>query len=511
MIDGLLLGLQGLFTPGNLALLALGCLMGTFIGMMPGLGPVTAVSLLIPVVLTMPPASAMVLLASIYYGAMFGGSTASVLINAPGESSSVPTTFDGYPMARRGEAGRALALCAWGSFVGGTVATVLLMVAAPTLAAWAVGFQAPEYFALMVLGLTAVAAFTDSGGVLKAAMMTVLGLMLATVGTDVADGVERYTFHIADLADGLSFVLLAMAAFALSEALLAALRNQAVSEAAKRAARGDVGSLKLNRNDVREVAPTMARSSVIGFLVGVLPGAGATIAAFLSYAVERNLARGARREEFGKGSRRGVAAPETANNAAAGGAYVPLLTLGIPGSGTTAVILGALVALGVQPGPRLYVDQSAMFWTVVVSMYLGNLILLIINLPLIPWIARTLAIPEPILAPLILFFCLVGVYLVSFNTFDLWLMVGIAVVCLALRLLDYPMAPLLLGFVLGKLMEENLRRALLVHDGSFEFLWQRPVTAVLLLLAIACLLAPRLVRAWRRRAVAASTSPTIGG
>jgi putative tricarboxylic transport membrane protein len=243
----------------------------------------------------------------------------------------------------------------------------------------------------------------------------------------------------------------------------------------------------------------MARSSVLGFVVGVLPGAGATIAAFMSYAVERNLARGTRRDEFGKGSRRGVAAPETANNAAAGGAYVPLLTLGIPGSGTTAVILGALVAMGVQPGPRLYTEQSALFWTVVVSMYIGNLILLVINLPLIPWIARTLAIPEPILAPLIQFFCLVGVYLVSFNSFDLWMMVGLAAVCLALRLLDYPMAPLLLGFVLGKLLEENLRRALLVHDGSFAFLWQRPVTSVLVALSVACLLAPAVTRWWRKR------------
>jgi putative tricarboxylic transport membrane protein len=289
MIEGLLLGLQGIATPANMALLVMGCLMGTFIGMMPGLGPVTAVSLLIPVVLTMPPASGMVLLAAIYYGAMFGGSTASVLINAPGESSSVPTTFDGYPMARRGEAGRALALCAWGSFVGGTVATVLLMLAAPVLAGWALGFQAPEYFALMVLGLTAVAAFTDSGGAIKAILMTVLGLMLGTVGTDIADGVERYTFGVADLADGLSFVLLAMAAFALSESLLAALRNEKVSDEARRAARGDVGTLKLTRDDVKEVAPTMARSSVLGFVVGVLPGAGAAASTGTSPSCSRSL------------------------------------------------------------------------------------------------------------------------------------------------------------------------------------------------------------------------------
>jgi putative tricarboxylic transport membrane protein len=490
MVEGLLIGFWTLMSPTNIGILVLGCVMGTFIGMMPGLGPVTAVSLLVPVVLTMQPATAMVLLAAIYYGAMFGGSTASVLINAPGESSSVPTTFDGYPMARKGQAGKALALCAWGSFVGGTIATLLLMLAAPTLARWALAFQAPEYFALMVLGLTAVAAFTESGGVLKALLMTVVGLMLATVGTDVADGVERYTFGIADISDGLSFVLLAMAAFALAEALTAALRDEKVSEEAKKAARGDVGSLKLTGDDVREVAPTMARSSVLGFVVGVLPGAGATIAAFMSYAVERNIATGARRDEFGKGSRRGVTAPETANNAAAGGAYVPLLTLGIPGSGTTAVILGALVALGVQPGPRLYVEQSEMFWTVVVSMYLGNLVLLVINLPLIPYIARTLAIPEQMLVPLILFFCLVGVYLVSFNTFDLWMLIGLSAICVGLRLVDYPMAPLLLGFVLGKLMEENLRRALLVNDGSFAFLWERPVTALLLAISIACVLVP---------------------
>lgn len=499
MIEGLLVGLSALATPANLALLVLGCVLGTFIGMMPGLGPVTAISLLIPITYGLGPAPAMILLASVYYGAMFGGSTASVLINAPGESSSVPTTFDGYPMAKRGDAGKALALCAWGSFVGGTVATLLLMFAAPTLANWALGFQASEYFALMLLGLTAVAAFTEQGGVLKALLMTVLGLMLATIGTDIADGVERYTFGVRDLSDGLSFVLLAMAAFAMSEALLAALRNEKVSEEAKAAARGKVGSLKLSRAEIKEVAPTMARSSVIGFVVGVLPGAGATIAAFMSYAVERNLARGEKRAEFGKGSLRGVTAPETANNAAAGGAYVPLLTLGIPGSGTTALILGALVTLGVQPGPRLYIDQSAVFWAIVVSMYLGNIILLIINLPLIPYIARTLAIPETMLVPLILFFCLIGVYLVSFNAFDIWLMLALAAVCLALRLLDYPMAPLLLGFVLGKLMEENLRRALLVHDGSFSFLWERPVTAGLMALSIACVFAPVLVRALNAR------------
>jgi len=342
----------------------------------------------------------------------------------------------------------------------------------------------------MVLGLTAVAAFTENGGVMKALLMTVVGLMLATVGTDVADGVERFTFGVADLSDGLSFVLLAMAAFALAEAITTALRNEKVSEEAKRAARGDVGSLKLSVDDIKEVTPTMARASVLGFIVGILPGAGATIAAFMSYAVERNLATGARREEFGKGSRRGVTAPETANNAAAGGAYVPLLTLGIPGSGTTAVILGALLALGVQPGPRFYIEQSQMFWTVVVSMYLGNLVLLVINLPLIPYIARTLAIPGQMLVPLILFFCLIGVYLVSFNTFDLWMLIGLAVVCVGLRLVDYPMAPLLLGFVLGKLMEENLRRALMVNDGSFAFLWERPITAGLLAVSLACILIP---------------------
>ncbi|MDX2101556.1 MAG: tripartite tricarboxylate transporter permease [Alphaproteobacteria bacterium] len=494
MIEGLLTGLAAVASPANLALLFGGCLLGTFIGMMPGLGPVTAVSLLIPITYGLSPAGAMILLAAVYYGAMFGGSTASVLINAPGESSSVPTTFDGYPLARQGKAGKALALCAWGSFVGGTIATLLLMLAAPTLSSWAVGFQASEYFALMVLGLTAIAAFTEEGGVAKALLMAVLGLMLATIGTDIADGVERYVFGIPDLSDGLSFVLLAMAAFALSEALIAALRNQTLSEEAKAAARGKVGSLKLSAAEVRDVAPTAVRSSILGFVVGVLPGAGATIAAFMSYAVERNLARGPAKEMFGKGSLRGITAPETANNAAAGGAYVPLLTLGIPGSGTTAVILGALITLGVQPGPRLYIEHAEVFWAVVASMYLGNVILLIINLPLIPYIARTLAIPETMLVPLILFFCLVGVYLVSLNPFDLWLMIALAGVAVVLRLVDYPMAPLLLGFVLGKLMEENLRRALLVHDGSFAFLWERPVTLGLLILSALCVAAPLLKR-----------------
>ena len=473
-------------------MVVLGCFSGTFIGMLPGLGPISAVALMIPITYTLDPSSGIILMAGVYYGAVFGGSTSSILINAPGCASTLVTTFDGYPLAQKNQAGKALALAAYASFCGGTVGAIILIFAAPALASVSLSFQSSDYFALMLLGLTSVAAFSGKGQVIKSMLMTVFGLMIATVGNDVITGAPRYTFGQMDLVDGVSFLLLAMATFALAEVMMTIMRGKmyANSETMQPVA---LSSMKLSMSEVKEVAPTVARSSVFGFIVGVLPGAGATIASFLAYGLERNLAPLRLRKMFGKGALRGLAAPESANNAASTGSFVPLLTLGIPGSGTTAIMLGALIAYGIQPGPRLYLDHPDIFWSVIISMYFGNLVLLILNLPLIPYISRLLAIPPQILNPLIIFFSIIGVYLVSFNTFDIQMMVFITLMAVGLKMLDFPMAPMLLGFILGGMLEKNLSRALVVSDGSFDFLWNRPLTLSIMCATITILLLPGVI------------------
>ena len=497
MFEGVFTGLSTALMPFNLMMVVVGCFAGTFIGMLPGLGPISAVALMIPITYTLDPSSGIILMAGVYYGAVFGGSTSSILINAPGCASTLVTTFDGYPLAQKNQAGKALALAAYSSFCGGTVGAIILIFAAPALASVSLSFQSSDYFALMLLGLTSVAAFSGKGQVIKAMMMTVFGLMIATVGNDVITGAPRYTFGQMDLVDGISFLLLAMATFALAEVMMTIMRGKmfSTSETMKPVA---LSSMKLSMSEVKEVAPTVARSSVFGFIVGVLPGAGATIASFLAYGLERNLAPERLRKMFGKGALRGLAAPEAANNAASTGSFVPLLTLGIPGSGTTAIMLGALIAYGIQPGPRLYVDHPDVFWSVIISMYFGNLVLLILNLPLIPYISRLLSIPPQILNPLIIFFSIIGVYLVSFNTFDIQMMVFITLMAVGLKMLDFPMAPMLLGFILGGMLEKNLSRAMVVSDGSFDFLWNRPLTFSIMCITVIILLRPGLLKMGRR-------------
>lgn len=490
MMDGIILGAITAFSMYNILMVIIGCFAGTFIGMLPGLGPISAIALMIPITYGMEPSSGLILIAGVYYGAIFGGSTSSILINAPGVAGTVATSFDGFPMAKNGQAGKALAIAAYASFSGGTIAAIFLLFAAPALASVSLSFQSSDYFALMVLGLTAVAAFAGKGKFLKAAIMTIFGLMLATVGTDSDSGISRFTFGRMDLIDGISFLLLAMAAFALSEALMNVLENHKTTKAEEEALKREIGSLKISREEVKEMVPTIGRSSVLGFFVGVLPGAGATIASFLAYGMERSIASAKDKLKFGKGSIKGLAAPESANNAACSGSFVPLLTLGIPGSGTTAIILGALISYGVQPGPTMYVDSPALFWSVIISMYIGNLVLLFLNLPLIPYIAKVLALPKQLLLPLIIFFSLVGVYLVTFNVFDIYMMTLFAVVALFLRIIDFPMAPMILGFILGGMMEENLRRALTLSDGSISFLWERPLTLTILIITVILLLMP---------------------
>lgn len=500
MLEGILIGLTTAFSLQNIMFVMVGCLVGTFIGMLPGLGPMSAIALMIPIAASLEPSAGIILMAAVYYGAIFGGSTSSILINAPGVASTVATSFDGYPMAKSGKAGKALAIAAYSSFSGGVIAALLLLVAAPYLASVSLAFQSTDYFALMVLGLSAVAAFAGKGEILKALLMTVIGLMLSTVGTDQTVGVPRFTLGMIDLVDGISFLLLVMATFALSEALLAIIKKvDEDKRKAERKAASELGSMAVSKEEVREMVPVIGRSSVLGFIIGVLPGAGATIASFLAYGTEQRLAGPDKGRKFGKGSVRGLSAPETANNAAATGSFVPLLTLGIPGSGTTAIMLGALIGYGIQPGPRLYLDQPEVFWSVIISMWLGNIVLLILNLPLIPYIARVLAIPARFLLPLILFFSLIGVYFVSFNTFDIQLMVLFGLAATLFRLLSFPMAPMILGFILGGMMEENLRRALLINNDSWSFLWERPLTLTILLFAAACLLIPMILPLIRNR------------
>ena len=484
MIEGILIGLKTALTFQNIFMVMIGCFFGTIIGMLPGLGPMTAIALMIPITYGFDPATGLILMAGVYYGAVFGGSTSSILLNAPGVPGTVATSFDGYPMAQQGKAGKALAIAAWSSFAGGTLASIYLLFLAPSLSKVSLSFRSPDYFALMILGLTAIAAFSSKGQFLKAMMMVVLGLMLASVGQDSLSDITRFTFNTMNLTDGISFVLIVMATFAMSEALTIILKRNDPTQVAKQVSLTELGSIKINKEERNKMLKTIPRNSIIGFLIGVLPGAGATIASFLAYGMERNFVNDEEKQKFGKGSIHGLAAPETANNAACSGAFVPLLTLGIPGSGTTAVMLGALLGFGIQPGPRLYITNPEIFWSVIMSMYIGMVILLILNLPLIPYIARILAVPKNYLIPLILFFSITGIYVMSFNNFDIYLMIGIAVVATFMRLYDFPMPPLILAFVLGGLMEENLRRSLLISDGSFNFLWGRPLTSIILLFTV---------------------------
>ena len=485
MLEGLLIGLQTALSIQNLLMVIGGCLIGTFIGMLPGLGPMSIIAIMIPVAISMgDPSAALILLAGVYYGAIFGGSTSSILLNAPGVAGTVASSFDGYPMAKQGKAGKALTIAAIASFAGGSIGALLLMVFAPALSSVALLFHSAEYFALMVVGLSAIAAFAGTGQVAKALMMTVLGLIMATVGEGALFNLPRFTMGIMDLQSGFGFITLAMAMFALPEALFLVLKPKSQDSKGE-----EIKELRITRQEAKSIAPVIGRQSLQGFFIGVLPGAGATIASFLGYAVERNIATKEEQEEFGKGSIKGLAAPETANNAACTGSFVPLLTLGIPGSGTTAILLGALIALNVTPGPRLMVDEPQIFWAVIMSMFIGNLVLLILNLPLIPYIAKVLAIPRNFLIPFILFFTLMGAYIGQNNATELLLLVAFGICATALRFADYPLAPLLIGFILGGMLEDNFARSMQLYDG-IGFIWERPMTLGLLVIAALLVVLP---------------------
>lgn len=486
----LIFGFGVALQPENLGLAFVGALMGTIVGVLPGIGPVGGIAILLPLAFKLPPASALIMLTALYYGTMYGGSTTSILMNVPGEASSVATGFDGYQMALQGRAGPALAIAAVGSFIAGTLSTIALTLFSPPLASLGLRFGPPEYFALMVFGLSSVSSLAGRS-LIKALLSMGFGLMLATVGIDLVTGVPRYTFGIPYLLDGIDFVVVVIGLFAISEVL-------ASVEKARGAVRMPIAleRIWLSLRDFTDSFWAIVRGSAIGFYIGILPAAGATIASFLSYSVEKQIAKDPGR--FGRGDIRGVAAPESANNAAAVGNMIPMLSLGIPGSSTTALMLGALLVLNVVPGPTMFQKHADVVWGLVASMYVSNFILLILNLPLVGLFVRILRIPERVLLPLILAVCVVGTYAVNFSAFDLLVMVALGLVAYYMRLNDYPMGPAVLGLVLGDLMEQNLRRSLIMSNSSPAIFATRPISAAFLLLAAFTLVAPALLSSLRR-------------
>ena len=496
--NDLLLGFSIALAPTNLLFAFFGVFLGTIIGALPGIGPSAGVAVLLPVTFGMPPVTAMIMLAGIYYGAMYGGTITSVLINTPGESSSVMTTLDGFQMALKGRAGAALGMAAIGSFIAGTLSVVLLMVAAPPLADLAVTFGPPEYFALMVLGLTTLASLT-SGSVVKGLLVAVVGLLLGTVGIDLMLGATRYTFENVNLLDGIDFLPVAVGLFAIGE-LLFNLYRPVRAEPIK----AKLSGLLPTRQDWRDSWAAIGRGTLIGFFVGVLPGAGATIASFLAYATEKRLSK--HPERFGTGVIEGVAAPESANNAASTGALVPLMALGIPGSGTTAVMLGALTMYGMQPGPLLVSTHPDVFWGLVASMYVGNVMLLVLNLPLAPVFASILRVPYSVLIPIIIGIALFGVYSVDNSLFSVGITILFGAIGFAMRLYGYPPAPLVLALVLGPMLEKALRQSLQMSLGSPEIFFTRPVSAFILAFALLAVLFPMISWFRARRAARAAAA-----
>ncbi len=495
------MGFDVALSPMNLLMCFIGVLIGTLIGVLPGIGPTTGVAILIPITFGMNATTAIITMCGVYYGAMYGGSTTSVLLNVPGESSSVMTTLDGYQMAKKGRAGPALGMAAIASFIAGTFAVLMLTFLSPPLANYAVSFGPPEYFALTFMGLTLV---TSLGGesLLKGLISGVFGLIIACVGIDAQSGVSRFTFGSMYLLDGVGFIGVAVGLFAVSEVLVNIERPmQQVFTDAKLS----FLSLFPNLQDWKNSFGALWRSSIIGFFVGVLPGAGATIASFMAYATEKKLSK--HPEKFGTGVIEGVAAPEGANNAAAGGALVPLLTLGIPGSGTTAVLLGALMIHGLRPGPMLFSAHPDFVWGLVASMYIGNVLLVVLNMPLIGLWVRLLKVPYKILMPLVITISAVGVFATDNNLFDMWIMAVFGVIGYIMKKLGYPPAPAVLALVLGPMVEMSLRQSLTISHGSLSIFFTRPISAALTIFALISLFAPLFRIFWirfRKEKVAAS-------
>jgi TctA family transporter len=477
LLSNLGLGFATAATPANLLVCLIGVILGTLIGVLPGIGPLATIAMLLPATYKMAdPTSALIMLAGIYYGAQYGGSTTAILVNLPGESSSVVTTLDGYQMARQGRAGAALGISAIGSFFAGTIATFLLAAFAPPLAELAFKFGPAEYFALMVLGLIA-AVVLAHGSIWKALAMVILGLLLGMIGTDVNSGVSRFSFDIPELSDGIEFAVVAMGMFGFAEIIinLEQKENREVFT-------DKVKGLLPTWDDLKTAFPAMCRGTMLGSVLGVLPGGGAILASFSSYALEKKISKTP--ERFGKGAIEGVAGPEAANNAGAQTSFIPMLTLGIPTTPVMALMVAAMMIHNIQPGPQVMSSNPALFWGLIASMWIGNLMLVVLNLPLIGIWIKLLSVPYRVLFPAILLFCCVGAYSINNNVFDVFMTIPFAILGYLFKKFDCEPAPLLLGFVLGKLMEEFLRRAMTISRGDATVFFTRPLSATLLVLAI---------------------------
>ncbi|KZE37429.1 transporter [Bhargavaea cecembensis] len=478
----------------NLLFAFVGVLIGTAVGVLPGIGPMSGVALLIPVTATMTSglpteaaaASSIILLAGVYYGAMYGGSTTSILLNTPGESSSVVTTLDGYQMAKQGRAGAALSIAAIGSFAAGIISLLGLVLLAEPLSNVALKFGPAEYFSLMLLGLAAVSGLAGKS-MTKALMMTVFGLMLGTVGIDAVSGIARFTYDMPILYSGFEFLTIAVGLFALGEVFKTILERDGADGAIAK-----IHRILPTKQDMKDSSVPIVRSSLLGFFIGVLPGAGATLASFFSYITEKRFSK--HPEKFGKGAIEGVAGPESANNAASGGAMIPLLTLGIPGSGTTAILMGALIMYNIQPGPLLFDDHPEVAWGLIASMFIGNLMLLALNMPLVRVFAKVIQTPKKYLLPIIVAISFFGVYAVQYTTFDLYLLLAFGVFGYLLTKNDFPVAPLVLALVLGPMIENNMRRALTISNGDFSIFVTKPLSLVFLIAATAWLLIPLILK-----------------
>lgn len=484
--------------PVNLLVALFGAFVGTVVGLLPGLGPINGVAILLPLAfaLGLPPETALILLAAVYLGCEYGGRISAILLNVPGDAAAIMTTLDGYPLARQGKGGIALSLSAMSSFIGSTIATIGVVLFAPILANWAVAFGPAEYFVLMVFAIACLGGMVGDKPV-KTLLAALIGLGLATVGVDATTGVYRFTFDSVSLSDGIQFVIVVIGLFSVSEVLLMLEHTTSGQKAVKAS-----GRMLFNFKEFASVWWTTLRSSLAGFVIGVLPGAGATIASAITYMSEKRMA--GTNGRFGDGDLRGVAAPEAANNASACGSLIPMLTLGVPGSGTTAVMIGALTLYNITPGPLLFEQQPDVVWGLIASLFIGNVILLAMNIPLVGLFARMLSVPSWILVPAITIVSLVGVYAVHSTTFDLVLMIGLGVFGYLLRKMDFPLSALILGFVLGELMESNLRRALSISNGDLAILWSSPITVALWGLALLMLALPGLRWLRKRRSLRAA-------
>ena len=487
--------------PLNLLLALFGCFTGTVLGMLPGLGPINGVAILLPIAfaLQLPPESALILLAAVYMGCEYGGRISSILLNVPGDAGAIMTTLDGNPMAKKGLAGVALSISAVASFSGSLIATIGIVLFAPLLAEWALSFGPAEYFVLVVFAISTLGGMLG-GKPVKALLGCFIGLALATVGIDSGTGVYRLTFDNVHLSDGIQFIVLVIGLFAISEILIMLEHTHAGQVALKTS-----GRMLFNAKEFGQTVFTMLRSAIMGFGIGVLPGAGATVASAIAYTTEKRL--NDKDGTFGKGDIRGVAAPEAANNGSAGGSFIPMLTLGVPGSGTTAVMLGALTLYNITPGPLLFQQKPEIVWGLIASLFIANIILVIMNIPLIGLFTRIMAIPYSIMVPLIAAVSFVGVYGIHSGTFDLILMVVLGVIGYILRKMDFPTAPIILGFVLAELMEQNLRRALAITNGDISILFESPISIILWVLSALVLILPVILRFRARRQAKTTPNP----